>query len=216
MNIRLGIYEIFSRIIPGGVYLAAVGQSLYVLGLLKFDWLALNEISFIASVALVVVAYIIGGAFDRAALVWFRVFKKPGLSARTFADFKKKHQARWKFELGDDDWSILLAFIRTRNLELAGELDRHNAISLMLRNVSLGLLLMAVNTLVQGLLTGQSAGLVASLFLFVISILTVLESVKFRSWFYNGIFETVLAYRIDLEGIVRPARAVSERVSKRS
>ena len=63
---------------------------------------------------------------------------------------------------------------------------------------------------------GQSAGWVASLFLFVISILTVLESVKFRSWFYNGIFETVLAYRIDLEGIVRPARAVSERVSKRS
>ena len=216
MNIRLGIYEIFSRIIPGGVYLVAVGQLLNILGLIEIDLQLLNEIAFVGSVALVVAAYIIGGAFDRAALAWFRVFKKPGLSARTFAEFRHKYRAQWQFEVGEDDWAILLAYIRTRSLELAGELDRHNAVSIMLRNVSLGLLLMAANFLIQGLATGQPANFVISFFLLVVSILTVLESVKFRGWFYNGIFETVLADRIDLEGIVKPVRATSERVRKKS
>ena len=37
MNIRLGAYEIFSRIVPGGLYIIAGAQLLGILGLLKFD-----------------------------------------------------------------------------------------------------------------------------------------------------------------------------------
>ncbi len=43
----------------------------------------------------------------------------------------------------DEDWPILLAYIRTKNLELASEIDRHNAISIMSRNIGTGLMLIA-------------------------------------------------------------------------
>src|SRR5215208_6741292 len=98
MNIRLGAYEIFSRIVPGGLYLAAAGQLLIVLGLWKFDLAAVNNLSIIASIGLLLGAYTIGGAFDRPALAWFRLFVKQGIHTRTFANFKRSYQDRWEVD----------------------------------------------------------------------------------------------------------------------
>lgn len=44
MNVRLGIYEIFSRIVPGGVYLAAIVQFLAVVGPLRIAWQMINDV----------------------------------------------------------------------------------------------------------------------------------------------------------------------------
>jgi hypothetical protein len=97
-----------------------------------------------------------------------------------------------------------LAFVRTKNLELAAELDRHNALSIMLRNVSLGLLFMAVNSLIQFFVVRNSINIFASLGMLILSILIIRESIKFRSLFYNSIYHTILAYRIDLESAIKP------------
>ncbi|HEX9389290.1 MAG TPA: hypothetical protein VF918_23395 [Anaerolineales bacterium] len=89
MNVRLGIYEIFSRIVPGGVYLVAIWQLLTILGIVTIDFQTINSLSIIASIGLIVVAYILGGALDNLALILFRLFEKPGFSARSFVEFKK-------------------------------------------------------------------------------------------------------------------------------
>jgi len=91
MNIRLGIYEIFSRIVPGGLYIAAIVQLLVILGFVDFDLQAIDNLSLIASIGFIVIAYIMGGAFDNLALLLFRLFNKPGFSVRTLAEFKKRH-----------------------------------------------------------------------------------------------------------------------------
>src|SRR6187455_178783 len=104
MNIRLGIYEIFSRIVPGGVYMAAIGQLLIALGLLTFDWKTLNDISLIASLGLVVLAYIVGGALNPFSLVWLAVFRIKGISHKALADFKQRYQEDWVIEIEDKDW----------------------------------------------------------------------------------------------------------------
>jgi hypothetical protein len=206
MSVRLGIYEIFSRIVPGGFYLTAIVQFLIIAGLVQVDWQTINNVSLIASFGLIVVCYILGEALDRVALAWFRIFKRPGFSVRSYTEFRKRHLDRWEIDFREDEWSILLAFIRTKNLELASEIERHNALSIMLRNVSVGLLLMAINSLIQFFVSRNIIYIVIAVILLVISVLIIYESIKFRGWFYNGIFETTLAYRLNLEDSIKPVR----------
>ena len=89
MNVRLGVYELFS-IVPGGLYLAAAGQLLIILGLLKFSLDSVNNISLVASIGLLLGAYTIGGAFDRLALAWFRLFEKQGIRTAQVCEFHTK------------------------------------------------------------------------------------------------------------------------------
>lgn len=211
MNLRLGIYEIFSRIVPGGVYMAVMIQILSVFGIVKFDWQVINDLSLAALLGLIVIAYILGGAFDNLAITFFQLLKKQNISVRTLDRFRKAYQDRWQIDFKDDDWPLLLAFIRTKSLDLAGELDRHNALSIMLRNVSLGLLLMAANGVIQFLISRNSIDILISIFMFVLSLLILREAIKFCSLFYEGIYQTVLAYRMDLETAIKPARSSGRR-----
>ena len=215
MNIRLGIYEIFSRIVPGGLYIFAVGQFLAVLGLLDIDLQDINNLSIISSIGAIIIAYILSEVFDRFALIWFRIFGKRGISTRILASFKNKHQQQWELKFDDKDLPILIAYIRIRDLELAGEIERHNAISIMLRNISLGLLMITTNTVIIFANSRNFTYLIAGLILFIFSIIIVRESIKFRQWFYSSIFETVVAYRLDLEKIVQPIAATTNRHSKK-
>jgi hypothetical protein len=204
MNIRLGIYEIFSRIVPGGVYMLAIWQLLTILGVITIDLQAINSLSLPAFIGLVVVAYILGGAFDILSPVLLRLFKKPGLGVRSLLAFKKRHQDRWTIDFEDEDWSILLAYIRTRNMELASEIERYNAISIMSRNIGTGLVLIAGNSLIQFFISQNSIYLFTCIIMLILSALTLRQSIRFRGWFYEGIYETVLAYRIDLEKAIQP------------
>ena len=160
----------------------------------------MNNISLIASFGLLLAAYTVGGAFDCPALAWYRLFEKGGTHTRAFASFNKRHEDRWQIDIDGEDYSLWLAMIRTRNLDLAPEIDCHNAVSIMLRNVSLGLMFLGVNSLLQFLMLAD------------ISLLIIQEAKKFREMYYDPIYKTVLAYRIDLENAIKP---VKKPVSKR-
>jgi len=211
MNIRLGIYEVFSRIVPGGLYIAAIVQFLVILGFVNLDLQTIDNLSLIVSLGFVVIAYILGGAFDNLALLLFRLFNKPGFSGRTLAEFKRKYEETWRIDFQDKDWPVLLAFIRTKNLELASELDRHNALAIMLRNASLGLLFLAANSLTQFFISQSPVNIFACIGLLVLSALVMRETIKFRRLFYDGIYETILAYRIDLENAIKPVGSTIKR-----
>lgn len=211
MNLRLGIYEIFTRIVPGGLYIVAVAQFLSILGIVTRGWEVIDDLSLAASIGLVVVAYILGGAFDVFSLAFFHLFKKRGFSNQILTEFKTNHADRWRIDFNDNDLPILFALIRTKNLELAGEMDRHNAVSIMLRNVSLGLLLMAINGLIQFFIDWSTISVFGSISMLMLSLLMIRESIKFRGYFYKGVYETILAYRVDLETAITPVHAVGKR-----
>lgn len=215
MKIQLGIYEIFSRIVPGSVYMAAVIHFLVIAGLMKIDLNSLADISLLASLGLALAAYILGGAFDNLALILFRLFKRPGYSIRSFLEFKRLHQNRWHFDFNEDDWPLMLAYIRTKNLELAGEIDRHSAISIMSRNIGAGLAMLSVNFVIQTLISGNFLYLLISLLFLILSVLIFREAVKFRGWFYKTIYETLLAYRLDLEEIITAKPASGQKKKTR-
>jgi hypothetical protein len=215
MNVRLGIYEIFSRIVPGCLYIFAVGQVLVILGVIDIDWQVLNNLSLISLAGIIIVAYILSEALDRFALVWFRIFKKKGISTQVLANFKNKHQDKWDITFEDRDLPILIAYIRSKDLELTGEIERHNAISIMLRNVSFGLLLITINTMIMFVFTRNIFFLITSFVLLIFSIIIIRESIKFRQWFYSSILETIIAYRLDLEKIVMPIYHTKNQKTKR-
>jgi hypothetical protein len=191
--------------------MTVIVQILSVLGVINFDWQIINDLSLAASLGLIVIAYILGGAFDNLAVTLFQLLKKQNISGRTLERFKKAYQDRWQIDFQDDDWPLLLAFVRTKSLDLAGELDRHSALSIMLRNVSLGLLLMAVNSLIQFLISRNPIDMLISIFMFVLSLLILREAIKFRSLFYESIYQTILAYRMDLETAIKPTRSGGRR-----
>lgn len=210
MNIRLGIYDIFSRIVPGGFYMAAFIQFAVVMGWISFDWAGLQKVELLPSLALAFAAYVVGAAMDRIAVLWHNsLFKKRGMSARVLQEFKEKHADHWTFDFEDKDWTMLRAYIRIHNLDVAGDIDRDNAMCIMLRNVSLGLVLA---TAVQGIAFAKSGDwfqLGIGAILLFLSVQAGIQARQLRDWFYNGVFETILAYRLDLEQrvkVVKPGK----------
>ena len=202
MNIQLGIYELFSTIIPGSVYLVAVGQVLIMTGVVPFSWKTINSLSFVSAIIFLVASYLLGIAFSRFALWWYKIFKGKDQSTESLKRFKVTHQDRWNINVEDEDWHILLALIRSRNFDLALENERHLASSIMLRNVSFGFLLLAVINFIQYFIVWNLFFLAVGFGFLVLSILTIGESMKFRRWYYDSILSTILAYRMDLEKFI--------------
>lgn len=211
MNIGLGVYDIFSRIIPGGFYLFVFVQFAVVMGWLKLDWKILNDASILSSVGILLVAYIIGAGMDRVGSNWHRLFRKRGMSNRILKEFKENHADKWELDFDDRDWPILMYFIRIHNPDVADGIDRNNALCIMLRNLSFGLFLLSVTELVQAKKTGEWIILIPVIFLVFLSIQIAIQAKVLRTWFYSGIFQAILAYRIEMEQRVKPVLAPRRR-----
>ncbi len=207
MNIQLGIYELFSTIIPGCVYLVSIAQVLIMLGVLKLeklDMAVIADMSFILAIFFLLAAYLLGIILSPFGLFWYKRFRIKNQSVASLKEFKLRHQGRWNIDFEDGDWHVLLAFIRSKNLDLARENERHLAGSIMLRNISFGFLLLAIINFVQSGLVWSLYFLIAGVVLLILSWITISESRKFRRWYYDSVLSSVLAYRVDLEKSIKP------------
>ena len=204
MNIRLGIYDIFSRIVPGGFYLLAFIQFAIVLDLMQFDWRSFADIGVFLSFGLVVIVYILGTVLDPLSSAWHRLFAKRGISARVLNECKQVHADRWVIDFEDKDWPILRAYIGIQKPDVASDIDRNNALCIMLRNISFGLFLVASSEIIQFAKSLDWIHVLLAVVFVVFSFQTAIQVRTGRHWFYSGILETVLAFRLDLEERVKP------------
>jgi hypothetical protein len=206
MNIRLGVYDLFSRIVPGGFYLIAFGEFARVLGWIKIDLGLMKDIGILPSLILVLMAYIVGSAMERAGSAWHRIFKKPGSSTRALESFKQIHADRWIIDFEDKDWSILRTYIYIHNPLVAEDADKFNALSIMLINISLGLAILTASEVIHFITTNNWLFLVLAGVLLFLSYQTAVRARAQREWFYSYIYEAALAYRLNLEERVRPVK----------
>lgn len=204
MNIRLGIYEIFSRIVPGGLYLVALAQFFSVTELFPLDWSVVNNLSLIPSLGLAIAAYLLGGTLDKLTILWLRLFRRSGVNAKVLQTFKQAYQDHWHIHLENHERGLLLAYIRTKHLEIANDIDRQIALSIMLRNVSLGLMLLTANQIIEFFTTFAPVYLLLGLLLGAASALIAYDATRFRVWSYESIYNTILAYRLNLEDRIQP------------
>jgi hypothetical protein len=202
MNIGLGIYEIFARIIPGTFYILAVGQLGFILKLISFDLPALNNLGLIPSIGLVIMAYILSTAFYPISILWHRLFKPKNAPEVAFIEFQKRNP-NWKFEFEGKDWRMLFASIHKEDADLANAIEKQNAFYIMLASISFAIILLVINQIILFFLHGSFLSVLYAVLLLVISLLIAREARFFQSRFYYAIFETVLSYESRIDDLVK-------------
>jgi hypothetical protein len=211
MNIRLGVYDLFSRIVPGGFYLLAFSEFARVLGWVQFDWKIMKDLGILLSAAFLIIAYVTAAAMDGLASIWQRIFKKPETRNAPFERVKQLHVDHWAIDFEDKDWPILRAYIYIHNPAVGEEIERFNALNIMFRNLSLGLVLLSVVEIIQFVNTNDWRILVLAATLLFFSYQLALRARNNRDWFYNYILEVIIAYRLNLEERVKPVKTSSKR-----
>ena len=209
MNIQLGIYDIFSRIFPGAFYLFAFIEFARVMNLIKFDWMTLKDIGLLPLLGLALIAYIVGVGMDRIGSAWHQLFKKDRASQEIIREFKEEHKNQWSLTFEDVDWPILRAYLYVHNPDVANEIDRHNALCLMLQNLSLGLVLIAVSEGIQFATTMNWVFLIVVAALIFLSYQMVIQAGRWKEWFYRSIFEAIISYQVNLKQAVKPVRSTA-------
>jgi hypothetical protein len=195
MNIGLGFYEIFARIIPGAFYLIALVQLALTLNLIFFDLQSFNDLGVIPSLGLAVIAYILGSIFYPISIIWHRLFKPKNAPNLAFKEFRSRNPG-WKFEFEGKDWKTLFAYIRKESPNLAAEIDKQYAFYIMLGSISFALLFLAINQVILVILNRAYINLLSAILLLIASLLLAREGRFFQTRFYQWIFETILSYQL--------------------
>lgn len=211
MNLRFGIYDIFSRIVPGGFYLFAFVELVVALNWIKFDWTLLSNVSLVISLGLIVVAYIIGTAMDRVGSAWYRLFTKRGMSNRVLEELKQRYSEDWNIQFEDRDWTVWRTYVYIHNPTVADEIDRNNAVSIMLGNLSFGLVIFAIAIFIEFINSQTWVLLALMVFILFLSYQIAIEARTSRYFYYLGIFQAIIAYRLNIEERVIPVKRTSKR-----
>ena len=145
MSIRVGIYDFFAYTLPGIFYISVSLFSLIVFDVIDIEIYSLADLSVFSLLILVVAGYFVGLLMDYIAYRWVRIFLGGNKEARkkAFNSFHEQHP--WlKLDIDSVDWSILLHAIKKNSADIASDVEQHNVASILLRNISLGLVLLAM------------------------------------------------------------------------
>ena len=218
MTINLGLYDFFSYLIPGLLYLFTFGKLLVVLGwdyTEAIPWASLDLGSIVVVLPIVALAYLLGHLMDMIAnkvVSWrIRNIRNPSekkeekafpIAAKALKT-QKEIQSNLAIEFRHKDWFLLFNLIAQRNLNLSQYIDKYQADSLMLRNISLGSFLFGILQFVSFISTPSPVSLLIAIIVIVFSILAYLKSEDFRYWYFSSIFEASLEYGLSLEEVVK-------------
>jgi len=164
-----------------------------IIGSLVFDPLTLSNILVGQVIIVAAISYATGLVIDPIARLWYRLFRSTNFADVVLKDFTKTHEdLNVKFK--SKDWPILLASIRQQSAEMADEIDRYNALHIMLRNISFNFFLLATIELTQFFRINFAIWhLVIFLILLMLSIVSGREAAKFNKWFYLRNYEATVA-----------------------
>ena len=191
MSIRIGIYDFFAYLIPGVFYLLVAAFGLTMFGIVNIDLAQLMDISLFGFLVLLAAGFIVGLLFDLLAYKWFLLFRKRNSMARqeAFDAILKKYP--W-LELGfqPEEYSLMLKAIKIQIPEATMDIEHHNAIHIMFRNISLGLFIASLIFLLVFIIVFTHIGnLALAIFAFLLSYLAIDRSAQRRRWFYMDTYE---------------------------
>ncbi|MCL4834476.1 MAG: hypothetical protein KJZ86_18670 [Caldilineaceae bacterium] len=209
MSIRVTIYDFFAYTVPGVFYLLIGGFWLGVFRVIIFDVDTLSDRSLSilsSSVPLLILllfgaGYITGLLMDSLALRWIAVFRKRNRDAakHAFEVFCQRYE--WlDVRFMHSDWPILLFVIKTKSIDISADVEGHNVTYIMLRNISLGFLLIALGYFSFFIFVSENIwNMVFVIVSLLFSAIALRRSSARRDWFYTGIFEAFLALNLSNE-----------------
>lgn len=204
MSLRIGFYDFFAYTIPGVFYVLVIVYGLSIFGFIGLDLRYLNNLSLFTTLLFVGTGYVAGILLDPVAYyMWYKPCNERFSTTieSAFKSFEKEHQ--W-LELSFEwlDWSILLQAVKSKSIEMAEDIEEHNAASIMLRNLSFGLLLASILCLVVHYSIGHSWWNVPLFLVFsALSIIAIWRSGVRRRWFVRDILDAYVAcYLLKTDG----------------
>lgn len=207
MSITIGVYDFFAYTIPGLLYLYILHESGKVL--LKTPNVFALQIDPLALILLIAVAaYATGFFFDTLVgrpwhNLWCR-FWYPGRSAEEALRKLAKHFSKLGIHFEPGDWEILFAVLRLRQPSLARSIDKFEADSVMFRNVSFGLFLLALFQLGLFSQNPQSVQpLIIAMLALIFSAVGIKGRMDFHLAFKSMIFQEASIYGRSLAEVLR-------------
>ena len=214
MSINFGLYDFFSFLIPGLLYIFTFGKLLVDLGWnysKAVPWEAVDFNNIIIILPVVTFAYIVGHIMDVIANgIFFRAIRSIRNRSKKTIPVEEKALAIQKevhpeldIKFSEKDWFLLFNLIGQRNINLSQYIDKYQADSIMLRNISFGSFLLAIFQIIGNVGPSISSSLAIAILSLVFSIVAFLKSEDFRMWFFSSIFEASLEYGLSLEEVVK-------------
>lgn len=205
MSITLGVYDLFAFMIPGILYTYIANEFLKLFGLAHLDIQQINDL--VPIVLVIMIGYILGQVLELPARAWRRWRLNLDAAANAIEKIKKNHPNA-KIDFLPQDWPFLYGVIRRYHIGSVAAIDRLSAISIMLQNISFGLLLYALFHLISILVTGYSIDhLVFVLSAFLLALPTKRKSQIYNQWFYNSIYELSLSHGSSADKIIKKLQA---------
>ncbi len=196
MSIRIGLYDFFAYTLPGVFYILVVTYGLAIFGFININLSMLSTLSLLSFLILIGAGYIVGLLMDPIAYKWARLFQKRNreVAKLAFEEFCN-HHPQIKMSFKSSDWGILLRTIKSSSIEAAMDIEQHNVASVMLRNISLGLIVVsAIYLLFFFSISSGIWNLILAGISFSFSIIAINRSKIRRHWFYIAIFEAIVAH----------------------
>lgn len=203
----LGFYNFLSYIVPGLLYLYVLNEFSRLLHWRYVDISVLFQGGTSAPGLLTVVVILLAGFVVSQLLepisnfLFHKLFNRRDIAIDGFNLFQQKYE-RLTIKFKPSDFELLFTIIRQRNAEIARPIEQFQAQSIMFRNLSLGLLLLAVLEFVSYFeyrsLEYAFAGGLALWMCWIAHN----RSNKFRIWFFERIFEASVDYGRSLEEVV--------------
>lgn len=203
MSINLGIYDFFAYLVPGFLYLFLINDFFARMGWASYDLAQANQQIGIGTIgAVVLAAYIVGHLFDFFAH-WFcySLLTRKSMAETALEQIKRQYPAL-KIAFEPKDYHLLFVLLRQRNPQYTQTLDRFEANSILLKNVSFAAVLFVLGRAIL-LFTGFSlpdlllllAGLLASWLAFR-------GSKMYHGWFFLDVFEATLDYGTSIRDVL--------------
>jgi hypothetical protein len=215
MSFSLGIYDLFSYILPGGLYLVCLNE---IYKLFTSSPLPIDLNNFAHLVIATILSFVLGVVINPISRsIWglFFRFKKKSSIESVFEEVKSRHPQA-DIRLRPNQWQYLVAHLRRENIEGAHLIDRSHAYSIMFRNFSAGFIILAITQAIRFFVEGYSvfAGILV-IVLIVCAIVSVRESRLFIRMYYSSIFEDAVASQIPVSLLIKPKRATQEKKNKK-
>lgn len=203
MSINLGIYDFFAYLVPGLMYLFLINDFSARMGWGSYNLSQAGTPAGIGVLGVVALAaYVIGNLFDIVAH-WFcfSLLTRKNMPETVLSGLKKQYPDL-KIAYNPRDYHMLFVLLRARNPGFTQIIDRFEANSIMLKNISLASLLFSLLRLPQ-LLTGFSF----QELLFVLAgalacWLAFRASKNYHTWFFLDVFEASLEYGSNIKDVI--------------
>jgi hypothetical protein len=217
MSISLSLYDVFSNIVPGLIYLFAINELLKTLGVSRADLL---QVSSGQTLFIILIAFVLGQLFSTFTYEgWYRLFirkfEDQTALERTIARFP---ELKIKFKPGDTE--LLLSAIQSRDKATAERIEGYRANAIMMRNISFGFFLIGLVELTRFFLNNFDFVLLGiALILFIASRIALRGASRFYGWFYRDIFRISALYGstyLDVVNHFRKEVGVKEKQDRQS